>query len=136
MNRLALSGLLCSFLIIGVTSITANANASPDVNAACLVPASETRSVTYPVRLKILGDDAKGLGSGVVTVSHQDGSDAFSVDCAKPQVIMRLPAGSYIVTVDAAGAPARNLRFRVVPSHSPKTLAMRFPSSSPALAAR
>jgi hypothetical protein len=137
MNRLTLSGLFCSFLGIGAIPIIAVAKNNPDLNTGCLVRAARASlSVDYPVRLQILGDDAKGLGSGVVTVSHPDGSDPLSVDCAKPDVTVLLPAGAYVATVDAAAGPAKNLNFRVQPSREQRTLALRLSPSVPALTDR
>ena len=133
MNRLLLWALAGGFMAC-VFASAVDAKDDPDVNAACVMPAPlDRQSPTYPVRLTIRGDDAKMLGSGVVTVSRLDGSGVVSVDCAKPQVVMRLSPGSYIATVDAAGGPTRNIRFRVVPSQRAKILALRIPPSRPEL---
>jgi len=136
MKSLALPILLCSFLA-GATSLTADAKVRPSEDTACVVRAAGTsQSITYPVQLQIMGDDAKGLGSGVVTISHPDGSEPISIDCAKPEVMVRLPSGDYIATVDAAGGSARNLSFQVLPSDAPKMLALRLPQSKPSLTVR
>jgi len=137
MKNLALPSFLCSLLMIGAVLSNADAKTSPNVDSACVVRAAgESQSITYPVQLQIMGDDAKGLGSGVVTISHPDGSGPISIDCAKPEVIVRLLPGDYIATVDAAGGPATNLKFRVLPSEVPKILALRLPQSRPYLTIR
>jgi hypothetical protein len=110
---------------------------SQDVDAACVMPAAPgVRSHTHPVRLDIRGDDARAVGSGVVTLSRSDGTGAISVDCAKPRVLMRLAPGSYIATVNMTAGPTRTLRFRVSASQGERTLTLRFPPSVPALTAR
>jgi hypothetical protein len=112
------------------------AEAQQSIDAACVMPAPEGASPTYPVRLEIRGDDARALGSGVVTVSRADGSGPVSVDCAKPRVIMRLAPGSYMATVDAAASRTRVLRFRVLASQGARTLVLRFAPSAAELTAR
>jgi hypothetical protein len=117
-------------------AFAAKAQVDQGVDAACVMPPiPESQSATYPVRLEIRGDDAKALGSGVVTVSHSDGRGLISVDCAKPRVIMRLAPGSYIATVDPAAGPTRTLRFQVLPSQGTRTLTLHFPPLAPALTA-
>lgn len=81
----------------------------------------------HAVRLWIRGDDARSLGSGVVTVSRADGSMSASIDCAGPSVLMRLPPGRYIATIDAAAGPTRNVSFSVGHSVSPRTIDVRLP---------
>lgn len=108
-----------------------------DVAAACVMPAAPgAPSATHPVRLEIHGDDARGVGSGVVTVTRADGTGAVSVDCAKPRVLMRLAPGSYVATVDMTAGPTKTLKFRVLPSQGARTLALRFAPSAPELTAR
>lgn len=108
-----------------------------DVDAACVVPAPlGNRLGTHLVRLQIRGADAHALGSGVVTISRSDGTGAVSVDCAKPQVLMRLAPGSYIATVDAAASSTKTLRFRVAAAQGSRTITLHFPLAAPDLMAR
>ena len=108
-----------------------------DVDAACVMPAPPRKqSATFPVRLDIHGDDARAVGSGVVTLSHADGTGTVTLDCAKPRVLMRLAPGSYVATVDMTAGPTRTLQFRVSASQGTKTLMLRFPPSVPELTAR
>ena len=134
MARLAFLALFGGVIATCAFPFPAKAQNNQSVDAACVMPvAPEGLSRTYPVRLEIRGDDAGALGSGVVTISHSDGRGVTSVDCSKPSVMMRLVPGSYIATVDAAAAPTRTLRFRVLPSQPAKTLVLRFSPSKPAL---
>lgn len=135
MARLRLFTRLCAAGVFAMQSSVVEARA-PAISAGCVMPPSLEDQATYPVQLDIHGDASSGLGSGVVTITHSDGADPMSVDCAKARILMRLAPGSYIATVDPAAGPTRSLRFQVSPSRGTKDLALQIPPSTPELTAR
>jgi hypothetical protein len=104
--------------------------------ASCTLPATFGRGRKHTVRLWIRGDDARMLGSGVVTVSRADRSLTASIDCAGPVVLMHLPAGRYSATIDAAAGPSRDVAFSVTQSSPPHTIDIRLRSGTPLLTAK
>lgn len=137
MDRYAFLTLLAGALGTGMVLLPASAQNGRDVDAACVMPvAPGSQTATYRVQLEMRGDDSRALGSGVVNVSHLDGTGMTTVDCSKPRVLMRLAPGSYIATVDAPAGPTKTLKFRVRPSQGTRTLILRFPPGVPELTDR
>ena len=133
MTQFRLAGSLFGAILFSQPAIAQ----SPDVDAACVMPAPPgNQSSNHLVRLRIHGDDARALGTGVVTISRSDGTGTVSIDCEKPQILMRLSPGSYIATVDAPASSTRTLRFRVSSSQGARVLSLHFPPAVPALTAR
>lgn len=113
-------GSLISALL--VLSPANSAMARPSIDGACTIRQLRPGNDTLPVRLLIQGDDAHALGTGVVTVSHQDGRDPITVDCSKPHLLLHLRPGNYIASVDMAAGPTREVRFTVARAHKVKTI--------------
>lgn len=65
----------------------------------------------YPFHLEVAGKDGQYLGDEKVTVSGNGHS--VSVQCAGPWVLMKLPAGSYKVSLDVPDAGHRDVTMQV-----------------------
>jgi hypothetical protein len=112
-----------------------SSNRQPEISS-CILRAAFGPGQRHTVRLWITGDDSRALGSGVVTVTRANGSQPASIDCARPVVLMRLPAGRYIATIDAAAGPPRNVQFSVTRSFAPRTIDVRLRPEVPLLTAK
>jgi hypothetical protein len=65
----------------------------------------------YPFHLEVAGKEGQYLGDEKVTVSGNGHS--ISVQCGGPWVLMRLPAGSYKVSLDVPDAGHKDVTMRV-----------------------
>ncbi len=85
------------------------------VETACTGTSLEVRSdprwAAYPFHLEVAGKDGQYLGDPKVTVNGNGHS--VSVQCAGPWVLMKLPAGSYHVSLDVPEGGHRDLTMRV-----------------------
>jgi hypothetical protein len=85
------------------------------VETACTGTSLEVRSdprwTAYPFHLEVAGKDGQYLGDEKVTVTGNGHS--VSVQCPGPWVLMKLPAGSYHVSLDVPEGGHRDLTMRV-----------------------
>ena len=65
----------------------------------------------YPFHLEVAGKDGQYLGDEKVTVSGNGHS--VSVKCSGPWVLMKLPAGSYKVSLDVPDAGHKDVTMQV-----------------------
>lgn len=65
----------------------------------------------YPFHLEVAGKDGQYLGDEKVTVAGQGHS--VSVTCSGPWVLMKLPAGSYKVSLDVPDAGHKDVTMQV-----------------------
>jgi hypothetical protein len=65
----------------------------------------------YPFHLEVTGKDGQYLGDERVTVSGNGHS--VSVQCSGPWVLMKLPAGSYKVSLDVPDAGHKDVTMQV-----------------------
>lgn len=65
----------------------------------------------YPFHLEVAGKDGQYLGDEKVTVSGNGHS--VSVQCSGPWVLMKLPAGSYKVSLDVPDAGHQDVTMQV-----------------------
>lgn len=65
----------------------------------------------YPFHLEVAGKDGQYLGDEKVTVSGNGHS--VSVQCSGPWVLMKLPAGSYKVSLDVPEAGHKDVTMQV-----------------------
>ena len=96
------------------------------IDTACTGASSEAREeakwAEYPFRLEFVGKDGQFLGDEMVTV-RGNGVDVM-VHCEGPWVLMKLPKGSYQVTMDVAEGGHRTMTMS-----SPGRTVMRFPDA-------
>jgi len=85
------------------------------VETACTGTSLEVRSdprwTAYPFHLEVAGKDGQYLGDEKVTVSGNGAS--VSVQCSGPWVLMKLPSGSYHVSLDVPEGGHRDLTMHV-----------------------
>jgi hypothetical protein len=85
------------------------------VETACTGTSLEVRSdprwTAFPFHLEVAGKDGQYLGDEKVTVSG--GGHSVSVQCSGPWVLMKLPAGSYHVSLDVPEGGHRDFNMRV-----------------------
>jgi hypothetical protein len=85
------------------------------VETACTGTSLEVRSdprwTSYPFHLEVAGKDGQYLGDEKVTVSGNGAS--VSVQCSGPWVLMKLPSGSYRVSLDVPEGGHRDLTMHV-----------------------
>ena len=65
----------------------------------------------YPFHLEVAGKEGQYLGDEKVTVSGN--GHLVSVQCSGPWVLMKLPAGSYKVSLDVPGGGHQDVTMRV-----------------------
>jgi len=85
------------------------------VETACTGTSLEVRSdprwAAYPFHLEVAGKDGQYLGDEKVTVTGNGHS--VSVQCSGPWVLMKLPSGSYHVSLDVPEGGHRDLTMHV-----------------------
>jgi hypothetical protein len=84
------------------------------VETACTGTSLEARAdprwAAYPFHLEVAGKDGQYLGDEKVTVTGNGHS--VSVQCSGPWVLMKLPAGSYHVSLDVPEGGHRDFTMR------------------------
>jgi hypothetical protein len=86
----------------------------------------------YPVTLKLAGANGQWLGDENLTVAG--GGQKLSFGCEGPWVGLQLPGGSYRVTAEIQGAPAKTVSFSVGKSGA-RDVMIRFPEKTEAAGA-
>ena len=85
------------------------------VETACTGTSLEVRSdpqwAAYPFHLEVANSSGQYLGDENVTVTGN--GQSVSVKCAGPWVLMKLPSGSYHVSLDVPEGGHRDLTMRV-----------------------
>jgi hypothetical protein len=96
------------------------------VETVCTGTTTEIRAdpqwQAYPFHLEVAGKGGQYLGDEKVTVSGNGHS--VSVQCSGPWVLMKLPAGSYKVSMDVPEAGHKDVTIRV-----PGRTVVQFPNA-------
>lgn len=88
------------------------------VDVACtgigLAMRQDPRWAAYPVRIEFANGAAEYLSDATVTVARRNGEAVLRTRCEAPWLLVRLPAGDYVVTavLNGSAAPARTAPLR------------------------
>jgi hypothetical protein len=103
------------------------------VETVCTGTTTEARAdprwAAYPFHMEVAGKGGQYLGDEEVTVTGNGHS--VSAKCAGPWVLMKLPAGSYHVSIDVPEGGHKDLTMRV-----PGRTVVHFPNAGEALIGR
>src|SRR5450631_1521516 len=114
---------IVSASVLGAGTVWAQSDAPMDgqpmtisgVETVCTGTTTDVRADpqwrAYPFHLEVAGKDGQYLGDENVTVSGNGHS--VSVKCGGPWVLMKLPAGSYNVSLDVPEAGHKDVTMQV-----------------------